>query len=484
MSIDFQLEWISEIMKGRRFLLVTLIAVLSLIVIRCGEKRSLPTGPVDTGPGLAAGDTVYTRIRPDWPEGQVSLNTPADLIVNRDGYIFLADQGNRRVLVFNKSGEIIQSRDDFGNAGFDDLREIPAYDAPAQHIAPTGLAVDARMNLFVVDSSNHVYVWNQYVNNVGIDSVATGFSLLNTESGNERAVSASEYWRSYTRGDSIVSIQWSTDPGRIDSLLRPRMFFSTAVPAMLRENYGQSPEASRFNAVAAWRPQNLLSPERDGTIYLADASFYNRIVRVDYRRYRLVTLSTGQRLWLHRGRFHSFAASRGTGAGTVNKPTGLYFNYFEQDPKLYFSQLGENFHAHRISLTTRDFDLPETADMMDLDRLQGVRDITADDNGHIFVTNTRQNVVEEFSPNGAFRRYVGTSEQIIDTTYTDTVIVGSDTSYTTVDTSLVRQIPDVLNSPGAVAASDGIIYVADSGNNRVVRFQLSTDVRIDIEPQE
>lgn len=37
--------------------------------------------------------------------------------------------------------------------------------------------------------------------------------------------------------------------------------------------------------------------------------------------------------------------------------------------------------------------------------------------------------------------------------------------------------PDVLNSPYAVAVFDRILYVADTGNNRILRFILSTDLR-------
>jgi sugar lactone lactonase YvrE len=37
--------------------------------------------------------------------------------------------------------------------------------------------------------------------------------------------------------------------------------------------------------------------------------------------------------------------------------------------------------------------------------------------------------------------------------------------------------PDVFNEPYAVAYFDKILYVVDSGNNRILRFILSTDLR-------
>lgn len=37
--------------------------------------------------------------------------------------------------------------------------------------------------------------------------------------------------------------------------------------------------------------------------------------------------------------------------------------------------------------------------------------------------------------------------------------------------------PSVFNSPYAVPYFDKIIYVADAGNNRILRFMLSTDLK-------
>ena len=37
--------------------------------------------------------------------------------------------------------------------------------------------------------------------------------------------------------------------------------------------------------------------------------------------------------------------------------------------------------------------------------------------------------------------------------------------------------PDVFNKPYAVAFFDNTLYVVDSGNNRILRFKLSTDLR-------
>lgn len=444
----------------------------------------MPTGPRDVGSNLSAGDTVYTRIKPDWPEDNRMLQDPRDITINRDGYIFVAEAGANRVTVFNKSGKVIESEDAFGNKNFDELANIQTYPDHNDLVQPIGVAIDARMNLFIVDSSNTVYVWNQFINNVGVDSVATGFILADTSNGQTITVSAEQYWRSGYSNYVIQQPIWSAEQAKIDSVTQPRMFFTTQLPEMLRENYGSAPEVSRFNAVASYEPQNILAPDRDGSIYLTDASFYSRIIRVDYRKYRLVKLGTGNTFWLYRGRFRSIVAVSGLGAGTVNDPTSVAFGFFEQDPKLYFSQTGENFEAHKISLSTGDFDLAQSADMMQLGRLQDVQDITADAAGHMFVTNTANNMIEEFNPDGKFLRYVATTELIVDTTWYDTTYVDGSQEITQVDTSVVRHVADVLNTPKSVAVSDGVVYIADTGNNRIVRYKLSTDVDINLgQPQ-
>jgi len=445
----------------------------------------MPTGPRDVGSTLSTGDTVYTRIKPDWPEDNRMLQNPRDITINRDGYIFVAEAGANQVTVFNKSGKVIEFEDAFGNKNFNELANIQTYPDHNGIVQPIGVAIDARMNLFIVDSSNTVYVWNQYINNVGVDSVATGFILADTSNnGQTITVSADDYWRSGYSNYVIQQPIWSANSDSIESVMKPRMFFTTQLPEMLRDNYGSAPEVSRFNAVASYEPQNILAPARDGSIYLTDASFYSRIIRVDYRKYRLVKLGTGNTFWLYRGRFRSIVAVSGLGAGTVNDPTSVAFGYFEQDPKLYFSQTGENFEAHKISLSTGDFDLAQSADMMQLGRLQDVQDITADDAGHMFVTNTANNVIEEFNPDGKFLRYVATSELVVDTTWYDTTYVNGSQNITRVDTSVVRHIADVLNTPKSVAVSDGVVYIADTGNHRIVRYKLSTDVDINLgQPQ-
>lgn len=461
----------------RRFRLIITCGILGLafFLSQCGEKRPLPTGPVDTGQNVAAGDTMYTRVNPDWPADEYSLNDPQDIFVNRDGYIFVADKGNSRVLVMNKSGNVIDSSDNFGNKNFDDITDISSYTNSGAVIQPTGISADTRMNIFIVDSTNTVYVWNQYINNIGVESVASEFVM------GSDTISADQYWRSYSPGDEIQEIVWSEEPARIDSILKPRMFFTTTMPRMISSNYGSSPESSRFNAVAAWQPSNIANPEREGSLYLADASFYNRIIRVDYRRYRLVRLSTGQTIWLHRGKFHSFAVNKGSGQGTVMFPTGLYFNYFEQDPKLYYSQTDDNFGAHRVSLSSSEFDLPENSDIGEIGRFKNAQDITSDENGHIYVANTFENYVEEFSPNGNFLRYIGTQEIRDTTTVVDTVInAPGDTTFTESDSIFIRYEPNVFTSPEAVAVSEGEVYIVDNagGTGRIIRYKLSTDVDI------
>jgi DNA-binding beta-propeller fold protein YncE len=64
--------------------------------------------------------------------------------VNSDGQVFVADTGNKRILVFDSDGNYITQ---FGGAGLE----------PGQFDEPVGIAVDGQRNVYVTDT------WNQRV---------------------------------------------------------------------------------------------------------------------------------------------------------------------------------------------------------------------------------------------------------------------------------------------------------------------------------
>ncbi len=99
------------------------------------------------------------------------------------------------------------------------------------------------------------------------------------------------------------------------------------------------------------------------------------------------------------------------------------------------TNLGEGYQ-NRLSIGT---------DMMIPNRFDKPEDITVDESGNIYIVDAQKDSVYRFNSDGdQLQAFGGRS---------------------------------LFNGPSGVAFHDRIIYIADSKNNRVVRFQLSTDIR-------
>ncbi len=131
-----------------------LIAIFALTALACsGERPMLPSE--SDGGGFGAGDTTYVVLNPLWDSSYLGagLDSPNDLVVSRDGYIYVADTGNDRVLVLSKGGTVL-------GGCFDSLRVH----------TPRGVDLDSKLNLFIVNETDTVYHWTPLYNVLGIYS--------------------------------------------------------------------------------------------------------------------------------------------------------------------------------------------------------------------------------------------------------------------------------------------------------------------------
>lgn len=77
------------------------------------------------------------------------FNSPTNISVSRDGYIFVSDSLNFRVQVFNPEGEFFNS---FGKPG----------DSPGYFSRPRGVAIDSDGNIYIVDALfDNVQIFNR-----------------------------------------------------------------------------------------------------------------------------------------------------------------------------------------------------------------------------------------------------------------------------------------------------------------------------------
>jgi len=453
--------------------LVTVLSFISivcfLIIMGCDYNAiPLPEFPDSLSTVFNPGRVKYIPINPAWRGSPWNFHHPIDIYISIDDYIFLADSGNARVLVLNKTGNII-TKDDNGN-DFTALTNISDVDNASGKISPVGIAVDSKLNIFIVDKSDNIYLWNQYINNVGVDSVASAIIYVNPANGNTKTIT--DFSESYTLEDSGYTIDHAVfqyNPDKIDSILSPHVFYDDL-----------SNGGSQFISAAA-------APFGVEQIYVADKGDRQRIAVIKMERSEYLKLKDGTTIWQHKGAFLGNAATDGTGAGTVNDPRGMCV---DEEGNIYYTQLGVNFGFHKIKELpgfnnwTSAFMLGEH-EIMNLEQFIEPFDVSVDNNGNIFVLNSGVNEIQEFGSRGEFIRKAGLREVQIDTTVIDTVITEIDTTlYDTTnisrDTVITRYYNDLLNHPEGIFVDDGVIYVVDSGNNQILRFKLSSEVDVEV----
>ncbi|MCX6639902.1 MAG: hypothetical protein NTW14_05395 [bacterium] len=402
---------------------LTSLYLFGFVLISCGGKMSLPSSPQNVT--FSAGDTTYIHLAPDWTfNNGILLSEPCDLVIGPDDLVFVADRGNRRVAVFDRAGSSISG---YGIERLTDLDSIAA------------IGQDEKLNLFLVTGGSAIYYWNQYVNATGVQSVLDHLVVYDTTATDTLNLSFEEYgYLSTLQAGRYVVIDalFSTDPDRIDSVLGPSIF------------YQEPNDRARYRGVAG-------GP--DETVYVTD--LYDRVSRFKLIYHNLVVLENGQYGFTYRGEYDMDVAGPGTGMGTTTDPAGIYIQVQGSQHYIYFSQTAENFRVQKIREEGTGNFFPAfspTTDIMQLGRFGIPKDIWVAEqylgNNWIFVAEQDSNRISVFNPMGAFLMYAGVK-----------------------DSSGV-QVFDELFAPEGVAHSKGTLYVADTGNNRIVRYALSTDV--------
>jgi len=297
----------------------------------CGEKMPFPS-VLDSPDSFGANDTSYIHLDPDWTASSMGYfpenpMKPVDITIGDDAYIFIADENNNRIITVSRSGELVT---------YQGLNKI----YPVEN--PIGIDIDAKLNLLIVNGTNKIYVWNQFINIFGIKAVAVD----TTES-----------------GDPIFSYE----AGLIDSVLGIHPF------------YIDEDENSSFQDVAFGRTE-------DNTVYVTDKT-NNRILKLYLGATDSVDL--GRRHFpLFSGFYAENIAEYGSGAGTVDNLRSITC---DDDGNIYFTQLGGNFLVQKLEKTGSSFSAGYTLykdPIMDLNRFLGPQDLALGADNAIFVLDT------------------------------------------------------------------------------------------------
>ena len=121
-------------MKKRILALVLLTALLTAV----GAQATTPyrTFTLGVNKDLVETQTAYEPVRSMIRFGEETLNSPSDLRMGKDGNLYIADTGNKRILIVSREGELIKEIKDKKNFK-----------------TPSGVNVDEEGNIYVADES-------------------------------------------------------------------------------------------------------------------------------------------------------------------------------------------------------------------------------------------------------------------------------------------------------------------------------------------
>ena len=434
---------IKAISRKLAVLLPACLFLLCLLVSSgCIEKMELPSGINTNEVEFSAGDTTYLLLSPIWDESY-GFQSPIEISIAQDGHIFIADSAANSIFVLEQDGDIA--------SGFNDLDSIVLGD---EEITPIDVDIDQKMNIFFIDGSQKIYCWNQYWNDVGIDSI-------------------------------LVDLEWEKMDVLFDSLLNPHVFFDGENPDHnFTDEYFETAE-SKFSGLSA-------PGDNSDFIYVTDA-YHNRIIRIDFYKTYYLKLSTGEEVWAHEGHFGKNVTEYGTGAGFVNQPLSIDV---DKDGDIYYSQSGDFFSLHQIQPDEEgdyiqyDFAVEwEGNDIMDTTNFPFPEDIAVDQNQMVYVANTNAHEVQVFNSDGGFFKKAGVENMTIDIPTweswsiqgTDTLLI--DTLFTDAGEFYRVEIIGTLEKPRAVTVdSRGVIYICDTPSSSIFRYRLSNQLDENLNP--
>ena len=426
---------------------------LSMMVISCVDRFRIPNDINQNNSGnFGAGDTSFLQLSPVWNSAH-GLSQPVEISIAQDGRVYVADAGVNSILVFDQNGN--------SPTGFDALKGL--VDSETNGITPIDVDIDKKMNVYFIDGSQRIFVWNQYWNEVGINKISVSGTFIHAQTGVDTVATAgTDLWFSLLNDNDwgIVDGNMTDNQALIDSLIQPHIFYDgrDEMTAYL-DTYYQS-DSSQFTGLTA-------PADDENMIFVTDnyggQNNQYRIIQIDFKRSLILELKSGDLVWAYTGQFGSNAIGYGTGAEFVNKPLSLDVDY---QGNLYFTQTGEYFPVHMIiPNTSGDYTTyssgfnPVADDIMDSTLFVSPMDVAVDKDRNIYVVDSTKGDVSVFSANGKFFKKAGYASK------EDTV--------------------SIMNEPVSVTVDKrGVVYVCDKEDGAIYRFKLSNTLDEDLKTED
>jgi uncharacterized protein (TIGR03437 family) len=457
----------------------------SLYVADYGNNRVLRFPKPFANPTRVEPDAVYGQ--PDFTNrgantggiGRNSMRSPRAVAFDTSGNLWVADTGNHRVLRFNSAildnaspeADLVIGQRDFANGGAN--RGLAAVSASGFD-TPAGLAFDLQNNLYVSDYANARLL--KFAAPVVADAAASvvfGQSSFTTRGAPSQASAAT------LAGPAGITVDGSGNLYvAIPADHRVLVFNANAsTGAAARDVLGQTdfnsnqPNASSYPlaSVRSFYGVSDVKVDADGTVYAADTG-NNRVIAF------AANSKTASKVW---GQI-DFSANGANQikAGSINAPYKIVIDYSQSPFALYVSDTNN----HRV-LVWRDATRFRTGDPADLvigqpnlntalanvdtrgaknpsrTSLSSPKGLALDAGGNLYVADSDNNRVLRYP------RPVNQTGRITP----DAVIGQADF---TSSTSAALSASSLRAPAGLAIGPDGNLFVADSGNNRVLEYAV------------
>jgi len=388
------------------------------------EKMPLPTQKSDVT-AFGANDTSYIEIKPVWNSSflGIELDQPSDIVVGPDGYLWIANSGNGKVLALKKSGELVRKNN------FAEIPDIPGL---------TAISLDSKLNLFLVNASNTIFIWNEYLNITGVEAVAFKgiFRRSNGDTIHYSIEDTELFLQAQIDSLTFESYLYSSDADAIQQILSVRKFYED--PKELKKYYGVASGILGSNEI------------------LVSETFENRISQLVLVPEAKVRLGDGGAMFVYKGRLVRNVVTFGTGAGTVDSPRGIFV---DKSGNLFLTQWGSNFLVQKLLANSfvSQYELYKHP-IMDLNQFSQPNDITLDDQENIFIVDRQLKKVFKFdnvNPGAGYEISLG-NKGLATAEFLD---------------------------PRGILFDDNVVYVTDAGTGEIRRFKFSvSDTDIPVEP--
>jgi hypothetical protein len=354
------------------------IVILLLAFLACGKRIKLPTDIAPTSPGIP--DTTYVPISPAWTEaGGIPYSGPEDVHIGFDGYLYITDTGNDRIVKLDQGGNFI--------AQYEGIKQ------------PNSVSQDLLLRL-VATGGNTIYIKSR--DQQVFDSLYAGEDIYDTTI----VVSPD------TLIDTVIV---SPDSMVIDTTIG--LFDTTYYIDTLQTAY---------KGIAT-----DLRPESGYSTYLACDYTRDEITRfLLYQPGELINLGA--------------AVPPGYELSKTRGPLGIFTYMRGTRLRLLFCQSLYYYCVQLLDGETLEPVIPrsDSSNIYWQGTMDKAEDVATDEFENIFVVDRDKNQVHKFSRNGV-----------------KILSFGGD-----------------LKDPMGLAYANKILYVADTGNDRIIRFVLSTDL--------